>query len=82
MNKSTIFVKVYRQKTWKEISVTELLPGDMLSLYKGEGDMTGRNSQKSAPERFGIGKIPVHSRLRISLSAMRRAPAARQYGRQ
>mmetsp|Transcript_2539 Transcript_2539/g.4057 ORF Transcript_2539/g.4057 Transcript_2539/m.4057 type:complete len:1460 (+) Transcript_2539:76-4455(+) len=40
VNKASIFVKVYREKVWKDMAVTELLPGDILSLFKGEGDMT------------------------------------------
>jgi len=40
MNKASILVKVYRERKWKDLPVTELLPGDILSLFKGEGDMT------------------------------------------
>ena len=40
MNKAAIKVMVYRQKVWEEIPVTELLPGDILSLCKREGDLT------------------------------------------
>lgn len=37
---AAIKVKVYRERTWQELPVTDLLPGDILSLCKGEGDLT------------------------------------------
>ena len=45
MNKAAICVKVYREKVWRDIPVTELLPGVYLInaagrrlwLFKGEG---------------------------------------------
>ena len=43
MNKAAVMVQVYREKKWNEIPVTELLPGDILSLSKtssGDGSAT------------------------------------------